>query len=435
MTTFALNATPAQATAFEPDTSAQAAQAQRVDARQPRTDRHGPRKQSQRHEAGSFEPAVPMGTRGAQLLAATSTPTSAGESARHTATTTNRAHNERYADEAELCSLLARYDAGGANAKADALNAALGAQLEKSAMTGYPEDARGFEQNVQIDLGMCADLPLDARTDYEARLKELWTAFEAAPDAWHRSHFADAERALHNDLAGELDAIADDPAARLQAVFNTPFGSDMLDAQGQQQLLSLAEARKQFRLARTEQQREALFSVASQIKQQLQADIASTTRGQIDEQTRLWADARTDVLNALQWATALTGPGATAGARLVEFGNRAFAGARHARAFTELRQIEPDRFRQFTQWENEFAAQDRDAARKLPEVELAPPRNFSDIRFTLPAPGPQYEDQLRALYVDALHGMQAADKRISVAAEPHSSPIRANYIKTHGSTV
>jgi hypothetical protein len=420
MTISAVNSTPAQPTAFEPDISAQAAQMQRIDARQPRIDGRGPRRQSRRHEVGAFEPAVPTETRSGQLLAATGT--------------TNRAHDERYANEAELSSLLARYDADGANAKTDALNAALGAQLEKSAMTGYPEDARVFEQNVQIDLGMCADLPLDTRTDYEARLKELWTAFEAAPDAWHRSRFADAERALHNDLAGELDEIVDDPAARLQAVFNTPCGSDMLDAQGQRQLRSLDEARKQFRQARTAQQREALFSVASQLKQQLQADIASATRAQIDEQTRLWADARTDVLNELQRASTLTGPGATAGARLVEFGNRAFADARHARAFTELRQLEPDRFRQFTQWENALAEQDREAARKLPEVELAAPRNFSDIRFTLPAPGPRYEDELRTLYVDALHGMQAADKRISIAAEPNSSPIKASYIRMHRST-
>lgn len=438
MTTSASNRfTSVQPAAFQPDLSTQPA------TQTPHTDRRRSHRRSQRREtgSGSYDPAVSsrivaQSTAVARVLANAQGPALAADpasSASLAGVGSSDVRNERYADEAELNSLLDRYDADGTHAKADARNAELGAQLEKAAMTGYPDDARAFEQHVQTDLGMCADLPLDARADYEATLKELWTGFEAATDAWHRSRFADSERALHNVIAGELDDVTANPEARLQAVFNAPFGSDMLDAQGQQQLLALADARKEFRQARTPQQRDAAFSRASEIKQQLQTDIATATLAQIDEQAQIWTDARTDVLNALQSASALTGPGATAGARLADFGNHVFADAHHARAFTELRMREPERFRQLTQWENDLAEQDRNAARLLPEVSLAAPRNFSDIRFALPALGSQYEDTLRALYMDALHSIVAADKRISMASEPKSSPIRADYIKTHRS--
>jgi hypothetical protein len=434
MTTSALDPfTPLQpAYPREPDTPAHPAHAQMQPPGAPpdRVDRHFAHRHPQ--PRGPSLPAADAGAaaRDARSNAATSPPrTRTPPTPRDTAP--NRARNERYADESELASLLERYDAGNANASGDALNAALGAQLEQAAMVGYPDQARAFEQNVQTDLGMCADLPLDARGSYEDKLKALWTGFEASPDAWDRSRFADAERALHDELASETDAAAGDPDSRLHAVFNVPFGSDMLSVDGRQQLLALADARKLFRLAHTKEDREAAFLLASRTKLQLQDEIAATTRSQIQEQKALWATQKTDVLKELERAASLTGPGATPGSRLAEFGNRVFADARHARAFTELRQREPERFAQLTQWENELASQHRDASRSLPEVPLTPPRNFSDIRFTLPAPGPRYEDALLALYVDALHGIVAAEKRISIAHEPKSSPIRANYIKMH----
>jgi len=342
----------------------------------------------------------------------------------------------------EVKSLLDLYDAHNANSSGNTNNAELAGDLEASAMVGYPADARAFERDVQIDYGMCTDLPPEKRKNYEAILKELWTAFEAKPDEFRRGRFADEEQALHEKLAQELEDLKNDPKARLKAVFNLPFGDDLLDgvdknqlAEVDENLQKLTNARAAFDKAKTPEERAQAVADASNAKQKLRGYIKDVASKSIEEQTRLWAEARADVLNALESASKLSGAGATAGGRLAYFGNRVFADARHARAFTDLCMQERHPFHQLVQWENELAEQNREAARTLPEVPLDKPRTFFDIPLRLPAPNneTQYETDLRALYVDALHSIVAADKRISIAAEPKSSPIRANYIKTHGS--
>ncbi|HEY3600050.1 MAG TPA: hypothetical protein VGL08_21345, partial [Paraburkholderia sp.] len=287
---------------------------------------------------------------------------------------------------------------------------------------------------VQTDLGLLAQLPPDRHDLHASALARLWTGFEATSDEWGRGAFAHEARNLHDTIVKEHDEALNDPAARAEALFNTPYGSDFPSADGQQLLSALNGLHAEFNEASTSTQREAALKRGAATKQQLQQAISASIDKVTQSETQASNSARTDVLNALDYAAAITGPGATPAARLAALGNQVFGDAVHARAFTELRQNEPERFTQLMQWENELAEQDRDAAQSVPEVSLAPPKNYSDIRYNLPAPGPEYESDLRQRYVGALHSIVEAEKRIHIAHQSISSPIRQNYIRTHSSS-
>ncbi|HEY4352543.1 MAG TPA: hypothetical protein VGN31_15035 [Paraburkholderia sp.] len=362
--------------------------------------------------------------------------------------------DSRHASEAELTSLLARYDDKHANAAGDTINAELSARLEDVAMAGYPDDARRFERDVQRDLGMLAQLPADLASTYRDQMKATWDAFESTPDAWLRQKAQHDAKTLHNQIAQEYEEARTDPRQRAQAIFNAPFGSDLPGGGAQQDLDTLRDLGRQFRLASTKADREAIFASASKIRQSLQDTIFDSTPAQIDAQTRAEAGNEKDVMQELERAQSSSGPGATTGARLASFANRVFGDTAHTLAFTELVNLTPERLQsikatdperfahltalrperlqeQLIRWENEFAEQDKAAARRLPEVPLEPPKNIWDVHLNLPAPGSQYADDLRQRYVDVLHSITAAENRISISHERPSSPIRQTYIKTH----
>jgi hypothetical protein len=363
------------------------------------------------------------------------------------------APDSRHATDAELTSLLARYDDKNANAAGDTVNAELSARLEEVATAGYPDDARTFERDVQRDLGMLAQLPANVASEYREQMKQTWDAFESTPDAWLRDKYATQAKTLRDQIDGEYQDARTDPRQRAQAIFNAPFGSDVLGDSAQEDLDKLRDLSRQFREAHTKADRESIFSAASKIKQSLQDQISDTILGQIDVYKRAEAASDKEVMQAFELAQGLSGPGATPGARLAYFAKQVSGSEANARAFTELRSLtperlqqmqqtdpdryaqltalKPERLQQLTQWENALAAQHDDAARALPEVPLDPPKHTSDVRFYLPAPGTRYGEELRLRYVDALNTIAAAEKRISVSHERPSSPVRQNYIKTH----
>jgi hypothetical protein len=359
----------------------------------------------------------------------------------------------RHPTDAELNSLLARYDDKNANAAGDTVNAELSARLEELATTGYPNDACRFEQDVQRDLGMLAQLPPDVASAYRDQMKSNWEAFESTSNAWLRDKTAyDAEK-LRRQIAAEYEEARTDPTERAKAIFNAPFAGDMLGDDAQQELDKLRNLGSQFRMAHTKADRETILSSASKVKQSLQEQISNELLDRVDAQKRARAASESDVMQALEGAQDLIGPGATPGARLAYFTRQVSGDAAHALAFTELRslsperlqqlkQSDPDRFaqlaalkperlQQLTQWENTLAAQDSEAARQLPDVPLDPPKPPSDVRFYPPAPGLDYGEDLRLRYVDALNSIVAAEKRISMSHERPSSPVRQNYIRTH----
>jgi len=364
--------------------------------------------------------------------------------------------DSRHATEAELTSLLARYDKKDANAAGDTDNAEQSAQLEQAAMAGYPDDARDFEQDVQRDLGMLAQLPADVATEYREKMKATWDAFESTSNAWLRDQHAHEARTLRDQIRREYQEARTDPSERAQAIFNVPFGSDLLGDSAQEDLDQLSDLKRQFRHADTKADRESIFSAASQIKHSLQKQITDTIKSQIDVHQRAAETSKKEVMQALDQAQALSGPGATPGKRLEYFVRLISRDEAHARAFTELRDLtseqveklqksdpgrlaqlmafKPERLRdQLLEWENALLAQDADAGRKLPEVPLDRPKFPSDVRRYVPAPGPNYAENLRLLYVDVINSIVAAEKRINAAQEPPSSPIRKNYIRTHQS--
>ncbi|MFC0398532.1 hypothetical protein [Paraburkholderia rhizosphaerae] len=366
--------------------------------------------------------------------------------------------DERSATDTELTSLLARHDkdASGDNANAtlDAVNAQLHARLADVSMAGYPDDVRRFEQDEQRDLGKLAQLSTDDAAAYRDGININAGNVGSTPNAWLRGLYEHDE----DGLRAEIDTVhleaETDPRERAQAVFNAPFDHEKLLApQEQRSLAALGELRQQFRAASTVADRDKIFSDACALKQSLQNRISDVIIDAIHAQKKAEAANENDVMQAFEGARSLSGPGATSGARLAYFASRIAADAAHARAFTELRNVtperlaqldkdDPERYRQLaalaperlaqlTQWENELAAQDSDAARRLPEVTLDPPKNLSDVRFYTPAPGPDYGENLRNLYGDALRSIVAAEKRISISHERPSSPVRQNYIKLH----
>ncbi|QYD70214.1 hypothetical protein KZJ38_07920 [Paraburkholderia edwinii] len=358
--------------------------------------------------------------------------------------------------EAELTSLLARYDKKDANATGDTDNAEWSAQLEQAAMAGYPDDARNFEQDVQRDLGMLAQLPADVATEYREKMKATWDAFESTPNIWQRDQYAHEAGTIRDQIRRDYQEARTDPSERAQAIFNVPFGSDLLGDSAQEDLTELGALKRQFRHANTKVDRESILSAASQIKHSLQDQITSTLKSQIEVHKRAAEASRKEVMQALDEAQGLSGAGATPGNRLEYFTRLISRDEAHARAFTELRDLtaerveqlqksdpgrlaqlmafKPERLqRQLLDWENALLAQDEEAARKLPEVTLDRLKFPSDVRLYVPAPGPNYGEDLRLRYVDVINSIVAAEKRISAAQEPPSSPIRKNYIKTHQS--
>lgn len=408
--------------------------------------RHRHRQHDRRNPPPSSPAATQLAARGAPQADPVATPQTV-------ANPLQARPDSRHATDAEFASLLARYDDKNANAAGDTVNAELSARLEEVAMAGYPDDARSFEREVQRDLGMLAQLPADVASAYREQMKSTWDAFESTPDAWLRGKHATQAETLRDQIDGEYQEARTDPGERAQAIFNLPFGSDVLGDGAQDDLDTLSDLKRQFRQAHTKADRETIFSAASKIKQSLQDRIADTILGQIDASRQAEAASEKNVMQAFEHAQGLSGPGATPGARLEYFVTQVCGNEAQARAFTELRsltperlqqlkQTDPDRFAQLTalkperlhaltQWENALAAQDSDAARVLPEVPLAPPKYPSDVRFRLPAPGANYGEALRLRYVDTLTSIVAAEKRIRVSHERPSSPIRQNYIKTH----
>jgi hypothetical protein len=366
--------------------------------------------------------------------------------------------NHRSASAAELTSLLSRYDTDkdglAISSGNDAVNAELGARLAEVSMAGYPDDARRFEQDKQRDLGMLAQLPADTAAAYRNDINVNADNVGSTPNTWLRGLYEHDAELLRDQLETEYREVGADPLKRLQSVFNAPHGADMLNAPDEQQnLANLRELRKAFSNAHTKTDREKVFSSASQIRQSLQERVTDLTLGKITEQKRAEAANEKNVMQAFEEAATMTGPGATPGARLAYLANRIGADSGHARAFTELRSVtperlqqlketdkerfdqlgalKPERLQQLTQWENDLAQQDRDAARRLPEVRLDPPRYLSDVRLYVPAPGPDYGEHLRALYTTARDSINAASERIHIAQERPSSPIRQSYIRSH----
>jgi hypothetical protein len=301
---------------------------------------------------------------------------------------------------------------------------------------------------------MLAQLPSDVAASYRDGININADNVGSTPNAWLRGLYEHDEKGPHDEIESEYLKADTDPGERVRAVFNAPFGSERLVAADEQQnLAALRELSTQFNTARTKADREKVFSTACQIKQLLQNRITDITLDEIDKQKQTDAANEKDVVQAFDEAQGLTGPGATTGARLAYLANRICADPGHARAFTELRGMTPERLQQLktsdperfvqltalvperlarlTQWENELAAQDGDAARQLPDVPLDPPKNLSDVRFTVPAPGPNYGENLRTLYAGVRDSIVAAEKRISISHERPSSPVRQNYIKQH----
>jgi len=412
-----------------------------------------PRERHQRHDGQNPQPSLPSAAQIAARGAPPAGPLTSPHTARTAANALQAPPDARHATDAEFASLLKRYDDKHANAAGDTLNADLSARLVEVLMAGYPDDAGKFEGEVERDLGMLAQLPSDVAAQYRNQMKSNWDAFESTSNAWLRDKYANDATTLRDQLADEYQEARTDPRQRAQAIFNAPFGSGTLGDGAQDDLDRLNDLGRQFRLAHSKADREAIFSDASGLKQSLQNRVSDAILDQIDASSRAEAASEKEVMQAFELAQGMSGPGATPAGRLADFVGQVAANEARARAFTELRRltperlqqlkdIDPDRFahltalkperlEQLTQWENALAGQDSEAARALPEVPLDPLKYPSDVRFYLPAPGSGYGEDLRQRYVDSLKTIVAADKRISMSHESRSSPIRQNYIRTH----
>jgi hypothetical protein len=288
-------------------------------------------------------------------------------------------------------------------------------------------------------------------------MKATWDAFESTSNTWLRGQYAHEARTLRGQIVRDYQEARTDPSERAQAIFNVPFGSDLLGDSAQDDLDQLSALKRQFRRADTKADRESAFSAASEIKRSLQDQITSTIKSQIEVHKRATEASRKEVMQALDLAQGMSGDGATPASRLEYFVRQISRDEAHARAFTELRDLtaerveklqksdperlaqlmafKPERLRdQLLKWENALLAQDQEAAYKLPEVQLDRLKFPSDVRLYVPAPGPNYGENLRGLYVDVINSIVAARKRISAAQQPPSSPDRKNYIRTHQST-
>ncbi|MDR5784264.1 hypothetical protein QCE63_33100 [Caballeronia sp. LZ065] len=338
----------------------------------------------------------------------------------------------------ELDRLNATYDADDIASWRNQDNAASARELNGINMTGRPDYAKAFQNQLPGLQAQIADMPDDAlREQNLAQLSMFSMAFENTADPGQRAAIVKQFESFRQAMSEEHDDVQADPVKHAESIFTAPFGSGYLDAEGKRGVERLDNLRDNFESATTSGERETAMAQAAALKRVLQSQIADRIDDEVDAARLARQKTFGEVIQRMQDASGMTvyGTGDDSPKRLQYFGAM-LNDEQHALAFTELMRMSPDGFSKLREWEDRTRCLDADAEHAeqghlFHRFELPPFSSFSDVLKNPPLPNDDYGKNLLDEYQWAQRRLVAAQQRISVQGKTDMNPLRREYLAAY----
>ena len=325
----------------------------------------------------------------------------------------------------ELTNLLVAYDTKtlpnmtrlSRSNDADEQNQAKLATDLKLSLKGYPPEVQDFEQNVNALQAQINTLPRAEHQAYAGALATLDVAFRDSKDANGRQR-ADEQLSKLGDAVLERATVAEnDSVERALSVFNRPVGAGYLTGLGdRQQLSALPRLREGFVNAATPAARERYFTLAAELKNNLQHKVGTAIDQHTTQETGKWTEANAEVNRIIREADALTN---APGKRYELIGRQLYStnpgtgrddlADRRLLAFTQRMRDDPTLHDKLVKWSVE-------AGRNLNASGVDAQKNYLDILNNLPPAGPDYVRDLADRYNAVLHDSSYKDYSITPRA-------------------
>lgn len=317
-------------------------------------------------------------------------------------------------------------------------NAASARDLNSINMTGRPDYAKAFQNQLPGLQAQIADMPDDTmREEKLAQLSMLSTAFENTTDPGQRAAIVKQFESFRQAVSEEHENTQADPVKHAESIFTAPFGSGYLDAEGKRGVERLDNLRDNFESATTSAERESAMNQAAALKRVLQSKIADRIYDEVDAARLARQKTFGEVIQRLKEASDMTiyGKGDDSPRRLEHFGTL-LQDEQHALAFTELMKMSPEGFSKLKEWEDRTRHLDADAEKAeqshlFHRFELPPFSSFSDVLKNPPLPNDDYGKNLLAGYQWSQRRLVAAERRISVQGKTDMDLQRREYLAAY----
>lgn len=326
------------------------------------------------------------------------------------------------ATQTELKQLLATYDTKtlsnmthlSRSNDADEQNQAKLATDLKMSLKGYPPEVQEFEQSVNALQAQINTLPRAEHQAYAGALATIDVAFRDSKDADGRRRADEQLSQLSDALLDRATIAENDPVERALGVFNRPVGAGYLTGLGdQQQLSALGRLRAGFVAAATPAARERYFSLAAELKNDLQHKVGTAIDQHTTQEASKWAAANGEVNRIIHEADMLTND---PGKRYELIGRQLYStnpgsgrdelADRRLLAFTQRMRDDPSLHGKLVNWSVE-------AGRKLNAHGVDAQKNYLDILNNLPPAGPDYVRDLADRYNAVLHDTSYKDYSVT----------------------
>ncbi|MEZ0602478.1 hypothetical protein ACAX43_10075 [Paraburkholderia sp. IW21] len=326
------------------------------------------------------------------------------------------------ATQTELKQLLATYDTKtlsnmthlSRSNDADEQNQAKLATDLKMSLKGYPAEVQEFEQSVNALQAQINTLPRAEHQAYAGALATLDVAFRDSKDADGRRRADEQLSQLSDALIGRATIAENDPVERALSVFNRPVGAGYLTELGdRQQLSALTRLRQGFVTAATPAARERYFTLAAELKNNLQHKVGTAIDQHTTKEARKWEAADGEVNRIIREADM---PTTDPGKRYELIARQLYStnpgtgrdelADRRLLAFTQRMQDDPTLHDKLVKWSVE-------AGRKLNAYGVDAQKNYLDILNNLPPAGPDYVRDLADRYNAVLHDSSYKDYSIT----------------------
>ncbi|MDR5838040.1 hypothetical protein [Caballeronia sp. LZ034LL] len=317
-------------------------------------------------------------------------------------------------------------------------NAASARELNSINMTGRPDYAKAFQNQLPGLQAQIADMPDDAQREQNlAQLSMFSTAFENTADPGQRATIVKQFESFRQAVSEEHENTQADPVKHAESIFTAPFGSGYLDADGKRGVERLDNLRDNFESATTSAERESAMNQATALKRVLQSKIADRIYDEVDAARGARQKTFGEVIQRMKDASGMTvfGTRDDSPARLEYFG-ALLQDEQHALAFTELMKMSPEGFSKLKEWEDRTRHLDADAEQAershlFHRFELPPFSSFSDVLKNPPLPNDDYGKNLMSGYQWAQRRLVAAERRISVQGKTDMDPQRREYLAAY----
>jgi hypothetical protein len=294
--------------------------------------------------------------------------------------------------------------------------ARLGKDLGQS-LTGYPSVVQQYEQRVNDMQAQLSMLPPTEHEAYAGALATLDVAVRNSKDAATLQRADEQLSKLGNALFDRAATAGNDPVERALSVFNRPVGAGYLTQLGDlQQLSALKRLGAGFVTAATPAARERYFTLAADVKNNLQRRIGAAIDRHTTQEAGKWAAANAEVDRIVHEADMFTN---APGKRYELIGRQLFSinpgsgrddfADRRLLAFTQRMHDDPALHDKLTAWADE-------AGKKLNSYGVDAQKDYLDILNNLPPAGPDYVRDLADQYNAVLHDTSYKDYSITPRA-------------------